>query len=167
LSYYVPYAGFWKRAMAMSVDWFLLSSIAIFLFVTGVSALNLSWTRGGLAWPEDILTAVSSFMALYSLALIVMNCFYFTYFHGLTGQTPGKMLFRIRVARLDGQPMTLGIAFLRWAGYHLSSIFLLGFLWVAIDPRKQGWHDKIAGTVVVSERRETGQLPLPLGPEAG
>jgi uncharacterized RDD family membrane protein YckC len=30
---------------------------------------------------------------------------------------------------------------------------LLGLVWVAFDPRKQGWHDKIAGTVVVRPRR--------------
>jgi uncharacterized RDD family membrane protein YckC len=62
--------------------------------------------------------------------------------------------------------MTLGIAFLRWAAYHLSSILLLGFLWVAVDRRKQGWHDKIAGTVVVSVRRESAQMALPLDPAA-
>ena len=163
----IPYIGFWRRAFAMSIDWFILSTIAAFLFITGVTALNLSWIQGGLPWPEDIFESASTFMALYSLALLCMNCFYFTYFHGVAGQTPGKMLFRIRVIRLDGVPMTPGIAFLRWAGYHLSSIFLLGFLWVALDPRKQGWHDKIAGTVVIGERGESPQMVLPLGPEAG
>jgi uncharacterized RDD family membrane protein YckC len=153
--------------MAMSVDWFILSSIATVLLVTGLAALNLSWLQGGLAWRGDVLTAASSFVALYLLALLCLNCFYFTYFHGLTGQTPGKMLFRVRVTRLDGETMTMGIAFLRWAAYHLSSILLLGFLWVAVDPRKQGWHDKIAGTVVIADRRESAQMPLPLGPTAG
>lgn len=164
---HIPYVGFWRRVFAMSIDWFILSTIAVFLFITGVAALNLSWIQGGLPWPEDIFESVSTFMVLYWLALVCMNCFYFTYFHGVAGQTPGKMLFRIRVVRLDGVPMTPGIAFLRWAGYHLSSIFLLGFLWVAVDPRKQGWHDKIAGTVVIGERRESPQMVLPLGPAAG
>ncbi len=163
-----PYAGFWRRAFAMSIDWTILSTIAVFLFITGAAALNLSWLQGGLAWPEDIFASVSTFMLLYSLALLCMNCFYFTYFHGLTGQTPGKMLFRIRVVCQDGTPVTPGIAFLRWVGYHFSSIFLLGFLWVAVDPRKQGWHDKIAGTVVVvGEHRESAQMALPLGPYSG
>jgi uncharacterized RDD family membrane protein YckC len=30
-------------------------------------------------------------------------------------------------------------------------VFFLGFIWVAFDKRKQGWHDKIAGTVVIRE----------------
>jgi uncharacterized RDD family membrane protein YckC len=29
----------------------------------------------------------------------------------------------------------------------------LGMLWVAFDARKQGWHDKLAGTVVIKDRR--------------
>jgi uncharacterized RDD family membrane protein YckC len=29
----------------------------------------------------------------------------------------------------------------------------MGLLWVAFDPRKQGWHDKLAGTVVIRSRR--------------
>ena len=40
---------------------------------------------------------------------------------------------------------------IRYIGYYLSTIpLLLGLVWVAVDPRKQGWHDKLAGTVVVS-----------------
>ena len=41
---------------------------------------------------------------------------------------------------------------LRYLGYFLSSfVFCLGFIWIAFDKKKQGWHDKIAGTVVVKE----------------
>ena len=41
----------------------------------------------------------------------------------------------------------------RYFGYYVSTIPLfLGFVWVAFDPRKQGWHDKLAGTVVVREK---------------
>ena len=57
------------------------------------------------------------------------------------------------------------MAFLRWIGYMLSSLPLnLGFLWVAFDARKQGFHDKLAGTVVIleydQEARE-GELRAP------
>jgi uncharacterized RDD family membrane protein YckC len=41
----------------------------------------------------------------------------------------------------------------RYLSYYLSSIvLLLGFIWVGFDPRKQGWHDKLAGTLVVRSR---------------
>ena len=34
----------------------------------------------------------------------------------------------------------------------------LGLIWVGIDPKKQGWHDKLAGTVVI--RRKAGAVPV-------
>ena len=58
---------------------------------------------------------------------------------------------------------------IRYLGYYVSAIpFGLGLLWVAFDPRKQGWHDKMAGTVVVRRRRgaalvvfQSPQIPAP------
>lgn len=39
---------------------------------------------------------------------------------------------------------------MRWIGLVISFIVvLLGVIWVGFDPKKQGWHDKIAGTIVV------------------
>src|SRR5690606_29842041 len=65
--------------------------------------------------------------------------------------TPGKMLMRIVVVDADtGQSLTIWKAIVRFLAYIVSSIPLcLGFAWIAWDPRKQGWHDKIAGSVVV------------------
>jgi uncharacterized RDD family membrane protein YckC len=75
---------------------------------------------------------------------------YFTYFHGATGQTPGKMALGLKVIQNTGAPMTFGVAFLRWVGYIISGIILdLGFAWIAFDRKKRGWHDMIAATYVV------------------
>jgi uncharacterized RDD family membrane protein YckC len=42
----------------------------------------------------------------------------------------------------------------RYLGYYVSTLVIgLGFLWIAFDARKQGWHDKIAGTVVIRRSR--------------
>ena len=65
--------------------------------------------------------------------------------------TPGKMVTGLRIidARTGAKPTTTQFV-LRYIGYYVSMIPLfLGILWVALDPKKQGWHDKIAGTVVV------------------
>ena len=65
--------------------------------------------------------------------------------------TPGKMMTGLRIidARTGAKPTTTQFV-LRYIGYYVSMIPLfLGILWVALDPKKQGWHDKIAGTVVV------------------
>jgi uncharacterized RDD family membrane protein YckC len=93
------------------------------------------------------LGAFTVWMWLFSL---VMNIAYFTYFHGSTGRTPGKMLLGLQVVSAQGAPISYGVAFLRSVGYLISSVvFCLGYIWVAFDKRKQGWHDKIAGTVVI------------------
>ena len=57
----------------------------------------------------------------------------------------------IRVVRdRDGGPITSGQAILRLIGYWVSGlVFCLGYLWILIDKRRRGWHDLIAGTVVV------------------
>jgi uncharacterized RDD family membrane protein YckC len=71
--------------------------------------------------------------------------------------TPGKIATRARIvdARSGAHPSTSQFV-IRYLGYILSSSPLcLGLIWVAIDRRKQGWRDEIAGTVVVRERRAT------------
>jgi uncharacterized RDD family membrane protein YckC len=81
---------------------------------------------------------------------IIVNIVYYTYFHGNTGQTPGKMICKLKVVRVNGEPLGYGKAFLRWIGYIVSwVVFALGFLWVIFDRQKQAWHDKIAGSYVL------------------
>jgi uncharacterized RDD family membrane protein YckC len=68
------------------------------------------------------------------------------------GQTVGKKLMRIRVVRLDGEPITWWIAFERAGGYAAGfATGLLGFAQVYWDANRQGIHDRIVGTVVVIE----------------
>ena len=59
--------------------------------------------------------------------------------------------FRLRVVRdRDGSAFGWGTALLRLVGlYVASAVFYLGFIWIFIDKRRRGWHDLIAGTVVV------------------
>ncbi|MFA5757119.1 MAG: RDD family protein, partial [Smithellaceae bacterium] len=84
------------------------------------------------------------------LLTFAVNIAYFTYFHGSTGRTPGKRPLGLQVVSVTGESISFGTAFLRSVGYLVSSlVFCLGYLWVAFDRRKQGWHDKIAGTVVI------------------
>jgi uncharacterized RDD family membrane protein YckC len=52
-----------------------------------------------------------------------------------------------------GEGVGIGTALIRYLGYFVSAIGLfVGFVWVGLDPRKQGWHDHMAGTVVVRKR---------------
>lgn len=80
---------------------------------------------------------------------------YYIYFIGSTGQTLGKKAMNLKVVNLDTgkNPDYVG-AFLREiVGKFISSlVLLLGYLWVIWDNKKQGWHDKIANTVVVKTK---------------
>lgn len=68
----------------------------------------------------------------------------------LKGTTIGGILFNLRVVRLDGREVDWPTAVVRALSCFLSLIALgLGFIWIALDPERQAWHDKIAGTVVV------------------
>ena len=68
--------------------------------------------------------------------------------------TPGKIMIHAKIVDANtGADPRPGQFVLRYLGYFVSGIFLgLGFLWVAFDRRKQGWHDKLATTVVIRER---------------
>jgi uncharacterized RDD family membrane protein YckC len=75
------------------------------------------------------------------------------YFAGMwtwKGTTVGGIVLKLRVVRLDGQPVTFTVALVRGLAAAFSIVVcFLGFLWIAWDSDKQGWHDKIAGTAVV------------------
>ncbi len=60
-------------------------------------------------------------------------------------------LLHIRVVRdVDGGPISWGSAILRLIGYWVNSaVFYIGFIWIFVDKRRRGWHDLIAGTVVI------------------
>ena len=64
------------------------------------------------------------------------------------------MVMRLGIVRFDGTRIGWGGAVLRFLGYIISVLlFLTGFVWVAIDMRRQGFHDKIADTFVIRIRR--------------
>jgi len=65
--------------------------------------------------------------------------------------TPGKMATSLRVVDAKtGKPLSIGQAVGRYFAYIVSLLPLgLGIFWIVFDKRKQGWHDKLAGSVVV------------------
>jgi uncharacterized RDD family membrane protein YckC len=154
------YGGFWRRAVAFSIDMVILHFISLILFFIGVMALHTGFVS---RLPRVSLTEMTeSFVIPYYVAVLLINMSYFTYFHGIAGQTPGKMLLGLMVVQTTEEKMTPGIAFLRWVGYIISGLFLyLGFIWAAFDGKKQGWHDKIAGTMVIHIRKERGEQLSP------
>ena len=68
------------------------------------------------------------------------------------GATPGKVALGVKIVDANTLlPASTARLVLRFFGYLVSALPLyLGFLWIAIDRRKQGWHDKIARTIVIN-----------------
>jgi uncharacterized RDD family membrane protein YckC len=134
----VIYVGFWKRVLASLVDTIILlvAIMLVALAIYGGDYFHLS--HEGRTTGFDLLFQV----VLPALAAIL--------FWRYRGATPGKMLISAKIvdAKSFGPPAT-GQLIGRYFAYILSSFFLLGFFWIAFDKRKQGWHDKLAGTVVI------------------
>jgi uncharacterized RDD family membrane protein YckC len=86
--------------------------------------------------------------------LEVLSIAYFIYCWSEKGLWPGQTLgmkaLGVRVVRADGRPVSILTAIIRYVVLVVCFLIVgLGILWVAFDGKKQGWHDKVAGTVVI------------------
>lgn len=140
------YASFLIRLGAALIDSVLVAvvsfTIAFVLYILGNAV------SGGDASSPTVL-ALNGIVSLFNL---VFGLGYYIYFTGKTGQTLGKRALKIKVVQVGSDaPLGYVNAFLREVvGKLLSSlVFGLGYLWVIWDKDKQGWHDKIAKTVVI------------------
>lgn len=142
----LPKAGFWIRMAAWIADIVCLFLATIVLALLVLATIWFGGRLGG-----EINDQVMA-LAGYSSAAIVMasGFLYFTLFTGSCGQTPGKMLFGLKIVRVNDQEMTYGRACLRSLCWILSLLlFSIGFLMIAFTPHKRGLHDMLAGTYVI------------------
>lgn len=133
------YGGFWIRVVAYIIDFIVLAIIG------GVLSAPLGINYGD---PNSL----NSPAARTSNGIdLVLSFAYFTLLWSYMGASIGQRLFGLHVVdATTGQPISFGKAALRWLGLILSfAVCAIGVIWVAFDSRKQGWMDKIAGTVVV------------------
>jgi len=141
----VVYAGFWRRLAAVLIDTLIvipLLGLLMYLLSDGKLSDELLESDPFAFYSPGATLAVD-------LGFFVLVIFFWVKFLG----TPGKLLLGCQIVNANtGQPLTIGRAMLRYFGYLVSAIlFLLGFIWIAFDRRKQGFHDKIAGSVVIIE----------------
>ena len=123
-----PRAGFWERLGAGFLDMVLVCVLAGFAhgFLRSINSLD--------GPPLGFLIALAYFAGMWTWK----------------GTTVGGIVLGLKVARLDGQPVTFAVALVRALAAAFSMLVLfLGFLWIAWDSEKQGWHDRIAGTIVL------------------
>jgi uncharacterized RDD family membrane protein YckC len=123
---YYDLADVGTRLIALIIDGFILSLITGLLFWGGREAGGFAGFLVGVGYHWYFLTQQD-------------------------GQTPGKRIMNIRVVRVDGQPIDATTVVVRYVGYFVNSfLFGLGWLWAFWDKDHQGFHDKLANTVVIS-----------------
>jgi uncharacterized RDD family membrane protein YckC len=115
-------AGLWRRVVAALLDCLVL---ALVLALTGLAGQGLF---------VDLLAGAAYFAGGWAVG----------------GRTPAQLLLRIKVVTVEGRPPGLLRSLLRYLAMIVAVVPLgLGLIWAAFDTRKQGWHDKLAGTRVV------------------
>ena len=137
----IHYSGFWIRLLASLIDtvWLLILTFALGWMIYG--AIYFQSTEFTQGYADLFITYVLPFI------LTILFWYY-------KAATPGKMILGMRIvdANTLGKVST-GRLFVRYLSYYISMLVLgLGFLWVGWDKRKQGWHDKIARTLVIKEK---------------
>lgn len=140
------YTGFWPRVGASLIDTVIICAITWPILV---SIYGWSYFEG-----EDIIAGFADFLLSWVFPLIAVIAFWV-----YRQATPGKMAISAQIVDAKtGEKPTLQQYIVRYIGYFVALIPLgLGILWVAWDKKKQGWHDKLAGTVVISPKEKYTQ----------
>lgn len=127
-------AGFFRRSAALIYDALLL--FAAFFLVTAIAI----WLNEG----ENVPGAWLRWFFLVTMYLF----FSWFWLHG--GQTLGMRAWRLRLQRIDGQPITIWQALLRFM-VAIPSLALagLGLLWILVDKDKLAWHDRFSESMIV------------------
>jgi uncharacterized RDD family membrane protein YckC len=114
------------------------------------------WERMGAAFLDIVLISIVGGITGSEPLTFFVGLAYFAGLWTWKGTTIGGIVLGLKVVRFDGQPVSFTVAIVRALASAFSAIVLfLGFLWIAWDRDKQGWHDKIAGTVVLRLPRGT------------
>lgn len=140
------YAGFWIRTAAAIIDTVLLM---IIIYPILISIYGPEYVES-----EEIIAGSWDFIFSWVLPALATIVFWM-----YKSATPGKMAVKVKIVdAISGQAPSTGQLIGRYFAYWISFLPLcLGFLWIAWDKKKQGWHDKLSGTVVVRAVKEKAE----------
>ena len=153
----IAYAGFWIRFVAALIDTIIVGVplVVVFIIVEG-SAISAFFTCVNNAVNSGVATNICqasypTSVVYFELIGLGAELLYFVILWSQLGGTLGQRMLGLHVVdAATGKNIGIGRALGRFVGYVISSIpFYIGLIWAAFDPRKQGWHDKIASTFVV------------------
>lgn len=135
----ITLAPFNKRALAYLIDEILVSVLFAFIYLDQMPE-NIS--------TEETINIVNSLF----MYIILLKVAYQTFFVWMYGATLGKIFLKIKVVSiLDLEKPTLLLSLTRASFRIISeSVFYLGFLWAALNPKRETWHDKASSTLVVN-----------------
>jgi uncharacterized RDD family membrane protein YckC len=133
----LEYVGFWSRALAGTIDLGLMAALIFPLLQVA--------ERG----PERFLMG-----GMPTLLTILLFAGAAALFYLSPGTTPGMVaISAVVVDERTGCPPSMPQHLGRSLALLLSLVpFGLGCIWAAFQPKKQAWHDKLAGTMVVRAR---------------
>ncbi len=137
-----------SSVIAFLCDFAIIAAVAIGFVVAAETAMSAEKGHFLPSFATLVDLSIPYFLVIFFLAFG-----YFTLFHFLVGQTPGKMLTGLRVETVDGEPLAFAQAFLRSVGGLLQLLPLgLGYLVALANSEHRGWNDRLAGTRVISVR---------------
>ncbi|MCH7337642.1 RDD family protein [Acinetobacter sp. NIPH 2699] len=144
MSHKYEYAGFWIRVGAAILDTIII--------IVALIPFTMIFGGGSTTVSSDGLSSFQLMSTFDWIWQIVTAAFYIFCWVKFAG-TPGKRLLRLKVLdEKTGEHVSVGQGIIRYIGYFPATLVLfIGLIWVAFDPKKQGWHDKMAKTVVVRE----------------
>lgn len=151
----VRYAGFGARMLASILDSIAVAIVlypfaGLFNSIYNSNEFLMLLQQGQTLSPEQMQEFISRQIGSIAYQNCIMSIFVLIFWMFLAA-TPGKLILRMKIvdAKTLGQ-VSRGNFFIRYFGYFVSLLPLgAGFIWIHYDKRHQGWHDKMAGTVVI------------------
>ena len=128
-----------KRGLAYMIDEILISVLFALIYFDQIPD-NMT--------TEEMIDAVNGLFGY----VVVLKVIYQTYFVWMYGATLGKIAMKIRVISTDDLEKPSFLFSLSRAVFRIvsESIFYLGFVWAALNPKRETWHDRVANTLVVN-----------------
>ena len=142
-------ASIGNRFLACAIDHAIQALALGLIAIASLTLASFSFIEQAMA------SAPKWVIAVMIILLFLVFAGYFTFFEWIwSGQTPGKRVMGARIVDAEtGGPVSTKQAIIRYLGYYVSMLGLfIGYFWVGFDPKKQGWHDHMAGTVVVRKK---------------
>jgi uncharacterized RDD family membrane protein YckC len=146
------YAGFGVRTLAYLIDSLVLGAVVA---LASIPLGGFTHDNGTTLDNNGTVTTVPTLNPSLQLFALLAGAIYFGLAWGVFARTLGMRALHLQVLRAtDGHRIGIPRALLRYLGLLVSfTCAFLGVIWVALDPRRQGWHDKVAATFVVQSIR--------------